>query len=117
MSLENRLLNCANMNLPNGAQLIRLAGKRQAVNNFLMARAENANKHRKTFPFDSSADVAQVAAKVLSSANRVISRRLTDIKTLRTWEFADSETAEDSAFIGCFPSFGPFRTTPEFCQI
>jgi hypothetical protein len=46
------------MNLPNAAQLIRLAGKRQAVNNFLMARAENANKHRKTFPFDLTADMA-----------------------------------------------------------
>jgi hypothetical protein len=117
MSLENRLLNCANMNLPNGAQLIRLARKRQAVNNFLMARAENAKKHRKTFPFDLTADMAQVAAEVSRSANRVTARRLTDIKTLHAWEFTNSETGEDSAFIGCFPSFGPFRTTPEFRQI
>ena len=40
------------MNLPNAAQLIRLAGKRQAVNNFLMARAESAEKRRKPLPFD-----------------------------------------------------------------
>jgi hypothetical protein len=37
ISLENRLLNCANMNSPNRAQLIHYVPKGQAVNNFLMA--------------------------------------------------------------------------------
>ena len=41
----------------------------------------------------------------------------TNVKTLRAWEFTNSETGEDSVFNGCFPSFGPFRTTPEFCRI
>ena len=44
-------------------------------------------------------------------------RRLTDIKTLHAWEFADSKTGEDSVFNGCIPSFRPFHTTPEFCRI
>jgi hypothetical protein len=61
--------------------------------------------------------MAQVAARVSSSANRVTAHRLTDIKTLHAWEFADSETGEDSVFNGCIPSFGPFHTTPEFCRI
>jgi hypothetical protein len=47
------------MNLPNATQLIRLARKRQAVNNFLMARAENAEKCRKTFPFVLPANLAR----------------------------------------------------------
>jgi hypothetical protein len=59
-----------------------------------MARAENAKKRRKPFPFGLPADMAQVA---------------TNIKTLRAWEFTNSETGEDSVFNGCFPSFGPFR--------